>query len=254
MISTSVIDNGISIYDDKLKNIVVDFSDKVQLMQMIGRKRCQKKEPINIYVRIPSPSEIGLHKRNAERLINELHMFEKSPWDFFKWHWGKMDERTQKLFAAYPMGLGINFGSSSLTEYQLSLTCGQLEQLEDKLLQNKYAYAEQVCEWLQKAFDPTMCLDESIDDDVLEILNDFLTKNTGKEISTAKNENKNSEMDELSEQIIGFLSTSQRISCGIRTGESRSKRNIEKILEYFKLPYVLSKLGTKKYCIQRKPE
>ena len=44
VISTSILDNGITIKDTNLTNIVIDCNDKVEMVQMLGRKRCINSE------------------------------------------------------------------------------------------------------------------------------------------------------------------------------------------------------------------
>ena len=71
LVATSVLDNGVSIIDDTLKNIVVDTTDKVQLMQMFGRKRLADGEQINLYIANKSVDDIsGYIQSNNEVLKN----------------------------------------------------------------------------------------------------------------------------------------------------------------------------------------
>lgn len=40
LVATSVLDNGINIKDRKVKNVVIAHNDRIELVQMLGRKRC----------------------------------------------------------------------------------------------------------------------------------------------------------------------------------------------------------------------
>ena len=51
LISTSVLDNGVNIEDPHLKNIAILVFDKVAFLQMLGRKRCEEGESVNLYIR-----------------------------------------------------------------------------------------------------------------------------------------------------------------------------------------------------------
>lgn len=51
LVATSVLDCGINIWDDALKNIVIITDSRTSLVQMLGRKRCKPKEKINLYVK-----------------------------------------------------------------------------------------------------------------------------------------------------------------------------------------------------------
>ena len=63
LISTSVIDNGVSIIDKSVKNIVIISFDKISFLQKLGRKRLDENEKITIY--IPN-----FDKKNLENILN----------------------------------------------------------------------------------------------------------------------------------------------------------------------------------------
>lgn len=50
LISTSVIDNGINLKDTLLKNIVISDINKNKCLQMVGRKRVEDGETVNLYI------------------------------------------------------------------------------------------------------------------------------------------------------------------------------------------------------------
>ena len=50
LVATRVLDVGVSILDERLKNIVVTTADYESMVQMVGRKRRKGEEQINIYV------------------------------------------------------------------------------------------------------------------------------------------------------------------------------------------------------------
>lgn len=51
LIATSVLDCGINIWDDALKNIVIITDSRTSLIQMLGRKRRSAEEKVNLYIR-----------------------------------------------------------------------------------------------------------------------------------------------------------------------------------------------------------
>lgn len=59
-ITTSVLDNGFSIKDPEIKNIVICTSDKTEFLQELGRCRTEKDEKMNLYIR-------KLDKKEQER-------------------------------------------------------------------------------------------------------------------------------------------------------------------------------------------
>ena len=51
LIATSTLDNGINIRDSNIKNIVIDFFDETEFLQMLGRIRVCKEDEINLFIR-----------------------------------------------------------------------------------------------------------------------------------------------------------------------------------------------------------
>lgn len=58
LIATTVIYNGVNIKDSAVKHIVLPFTTVPNLKQMIGRKRIEENENVNVYFQSPSYSEI----------------------------------------------------------------------------------------------------------------------------------------------------------------------------------------------------
>lgn len=64
LITTKVLDNGVSIKDKRVQNIVLMTDDKVEFQQMLGRKRFTKSDKkLNIYICVGNP---GIFRRRAE--------------------------------------------------------------------------------------------------------------------------------------------------------------------------------------------
>jgi hypothetical protein len=51
LFSTKVLDNGINIIEPKLKHIIVDMTDPIDIIQCLGRKRIANDEKINVYIK-----------------------------------------------------------------------------------------------------------------------------------------------------------------------------------------------------------
>ena len=76
IISTSVLDNGISIIDEKLKNIVVTANTKEEFLQMLGRKRkVAKDEKVTLYVKKKTKGYFQAQLRQVESKIKFLHQW-----------------------------------------------------------------------------------------------------------------------------------------------------------------------------------
>lgn len=54
LISTSVIQNGVNIVDDNVRNIAIFCTDRTSFIQELGRKRLKKDETVNLWVWVPS--------------------------------------------------------------------------------------------------------------------------------------------------------------------------------------------------------
>ncbi len=77
LITTAVIDNGVNIKDDNVKNIVIDVPDRVEFIQMLGRVRIDKKtksNQVNLYVReYKLDTLIKCWQNEAKELIKRLN-------------------------------------------------------------------------------------------------------------------------------------------------------------------------------------
>lgn len=72
LITTKVLDNGININDPALKNLVLPFCDHTEFVQMLGRKRLQEGEKINVYTALPTQKMLGSKKYQNERLYKAI--------------------------------------------------------------------------------------------------------------------------------------------------------------------------------------
>ena len=249
LISTSVIDNGISIHDGLLKNIVLDFVDYIELIQMLGRKRTYCGEKINLYVKIPAIDEVKDYRKCAESLYETMLSFEKNPSRFFQNRWGSLIDNEQKLFAPMPYQNSVTFGINTFAKYQLALQCGKYEKLEDELSKDENAYARQVCSWLQKPFSVDLYLDHSLNQqaksDLTEVLDSYLN------ISISAD----TDLVNLEEKLKSCLSPTQIKNCKLKKdGSSRGAANIRKIITTFELPYSLSKKQNNAYKLMKKSQ
>lgn len=84
LIATSVIDNGVNIKDENLKNIIIQNCDKDEIIQMIGRKRCiNKNDKVRIF--LVSASEQSL-SRKIEKIEERKILFEQTSQDLITYH------------------------------------------------------------------------------------------------------------------------------------------------------------------------
>ena len=69
LLATSVIDCGINLIDPTLKNVVIMSDNRVAMMQMAGRKRCQEGERVNIWVQDLSKQKLANRKKRLEHFV-----------------------------------------------------------------------------------------------------------------------------------------------------------------------------------------
>lgn len=75
--TTTVLENGVTIIDSALKNIVIDFYDPITILQTLGRKRIQSKDKITLYLRVPTRYDIqrkAYLKSGSDSLAAQLYV------------------------------------------------------------------------------------------------------------------------------------------------------------------------------------
>lgn len=70
LIATKVLDCGVSLHDPDLRNIVIAQSNQATFVQMLGRKRAERHESINLYIKAYSPNDINHLRSNYEYKLN----------------------------------------------------------------------------------------------------------------------------------------------------------------------------------------
>ena len=70
LIATSVLDNGFSIKDDLVKNVVICTDDRVEFLQELGRRRIlSEQDSVELYIRKVTPMSLSIRKRYLERQL-----------------------------------------------------------------------------------------------------------------------------------------------------------------------------------------
>lgn len=75
LIATSVMDCGVSITDPELRHIVIDQPDKTEFLQMLGRRRVDSNETINLYIKYLSPKNIDSLRARCEKNLHFMVNF-----------------------------------------------------------------------------------------------------------------------------------------------------------------------------------
>lgn len=149
LITTTTMDAGVNIIDDKVNNIICDVKDINVLIQCIGRKRIQKKnEKIELWVKAINNKQLGGMKTQLKRKIEMA--------DYFKKH-KNIDELIKKYPRKYDtngMIYDVSIGEkdkcskklNELAYYKCKLDIGEIEIMKRY---GNYGY----CKYLSDIFD-----------------------------------------------------------------------------------------------------
>lgn len=158
LITTSVLDNGVSIKSDNLRNVVIDSTDSVELRQMLGRKRLNDNEAINIYVHNKSSFDFESYCKSIEVKINAINSFEEDYGAFIEKQYDNCDYEVRKLFA-YDRRYNMRFNNIYLL-YCLGQKHSEYTKLQAALEDDANAFAKEVCSWLDVDFKDEMIMQE----------------------------------------------------------------------------------------------
>lgn len=245
LISTSVIDNGLSIHDRDLTHVVVDTLDRISMIQMLGRKRLTSDEKICLYVKLPSEVEqISNYRQAMENLHATIVSYEKNPSGFVTHNWGGLTAAQQKLFAPSIQNGRMFLHTNVFAKYQLELKCSEFEQLEEQLEQDEFAFTKQVCSWFHKDFSKNMILDNSPISDAVEKMTAILNTKLDFPI-TAEHD-----IIKVADELKACLSTSELKKLKFKNDTAnRAASEIRKLLTVYHLPFELSKKRNGVYYI-----
>lgn len=248
LIATSVIDNGISIHDDTVKNIVLPFCDRTEFLQMLGRIRldADSSSELNVYVKIPPIQSINKRLRDLYKMLNVERTLTKPCSEHYKRRMVKNYLRSEdynKLFRVQFKSNKIFLQNNALTIYKIYQEAVFYEYLKDSCA-NTQVYINCLELWLEKQI--ISIHNEKIqsdNNDFIEFLNSNVDKN-------------------LSDQELFYTSFLElcKIFCynefmlqnpkekekykaalAIRKGNTQRKATINRSLNFLELPYKLEK-------------
>lgn len=84
LVCTSVLDNGVNLKDDLLKNIVILSTDRTEFIQMLGRKRISSDEKITLYICARKTSYFNRRLFTLNKRLNSIYSYKDSPSAFLK--------------------------------------------------------------------------------------------------------------------------------------------------------------------------
>lgn len=102
LITTKVLDNGVTLSDCQLKNIVLPVCERIDFIQMLGRKRVQPGERVRVFANIPSKRKLESYLHHVEKKMHIIEWVEscekrKSP-EALKKLWQQCNPAINHLF------------------------------------------------------------------------------------------------------------------------------------------------------------
>lgn len=109
LIATSVIDNGVSIEDLDLKHVVIMSCDRVSMFQMLGRKRKEPAETVNVYIRSVSKDRLHYLKNNNDILLGAVSSYrKKAATAFLQQCWQDTSDLSENIRNLFYISYGRN--------------------------------------------------------------------------------------------------------------------------------------------------
>ena len=182
LVTTAVLDCGVNIHDESVKNIVVCADNRTSLLQMVGRKRLAPQEKVSVWIVEPTSKALSARAAKYEKqleLIQKLESMQtiKEQASFVNRLLENSDPSDNVLFyvsGTQPFGQNkgiLEVRKNELAEYAIRRRKAFL----DKLTSGKTTFQKEVNNWFGKITEDSV--------DTLELLEEFYQANEGKVIS-----------------------------------------------------------------------
>lgn len=241
LIATKVLDNGVNIRDEDVRQIVIPFCDRTEFMQMLGRRRTHEGERVCLYVEVPTIQKINTlrhgveTKRKAINGVNGCAPNKKKALLAKMWEAGRKD--INSLFYINKDG---NLTSNFLAEKKL-------KQLSDfyGMLAARYkegaCYEKTVLTWIKMEKSEPVYLGQTVSEGIIG----FLSHWEGEKIQMAEWENFYKEFERLYNQEcrnrFPIDSAEYQKAVSVRKAPPRRKSTVNHQMQILGLPYKLNK-------------
>lgn len=255
LIATTVLYNGFSFEDDALKNIVVDSVNRMEVLQMLGRKRLSKGETINLFVLKHDPTAIKKFKQHCEGTYEIVQKFLYDPRLFNQECLGTLSETRQHLFKINPdYTVDINPHAT----YQLACLEGKYETFENRFTkEGNDAFIHEVCDWFGIDYENASYEAENMrEKQYNEIRNQVVgwaEKYADKQMDFTTLNNAYTFLEIKVHPLIAQMNKEKKNTVrkiegvtDVKEAKRRINANINHIFEYFSVPYQSKKLPMSK--------
>ncbi|WP_285815627.1 hypothetical protein, partial [Phocaeicola sartorii] len=236
LIATTVLYNGFSFEDDELKNIVVDSVDRIEVLQMLGRKRLNEKETINLFVLEKAQNDIAAIERSCIEKEEILQEFSYDRNHFNSYRLGALTESQQHLFKIN-QGYIVDINAP----YQLACVGGKCHAFEKRFIQEgDAAFFYEVCSWFGMQYTPEM--GENLKEKIRKRVVDFTEKRVGHDMTAEEFEIFREQFMAIVEPIIPQINAANKQA--IRSDEQHPGSGINNTYKFLQLPYKCKKANT----------
>lgn len=249
LVTTSVLDNGINLKDDLLKNIVIMTSDKTSFLQMLGRIRIDGDKKVNLYIQ----NRKNEHFNGKIKLVNQQltaylsSLGKKKPEFIVKILQGKIE--------AYPQICNlysVNY-DNLIKDYKINwnkLAIDKLKEdknfllrIKEKIKNDKDAFIKEQLSWIGFDYNKEQYISDELQKKYIKEFEEFLyeTAMAGKELNKEEKEEFEKEFREKYINAYGKRDSDN---------ESRDKYGINiinELLKYLNLPYEMKYISTGKW-------
>lgn len=244
LISTKILETGVNINDEDVKNIVMYDIDRETIIQEIGRVRVGINKPrkINLYIPLRKRNYFYNIQKNIEKKLECIKSYNDNPTDFFKKYQYQIDKIPSEIFYIdYFNGSEFHFSIRKTSKTYFEEKYKYLGKITDNFSTGnnaEYSFVLQVLEWLgiEDSFNIENLIDKNVSDGKNgddEELKNYLEKNL---------ENKlfNESQLELSALI--------KNTFGLSSNKAKKLRinTINTILEKHNINYILKSYVTSK--------
>ena len=189
LISTCVLDNGINLKDEEIRNIVIMESHYTKFIQMLGRLRFTQKEneiysnEINLYIPKLSVKNFENSHQKAQEDLSMIELYTKDIDAFYKKYDRKINRLSKSLFFNFK---GKANHINSVGYWDLVEKASFYQQCIDGLNEDEFYMLDLRCQWLGKDCGDYEFIENVYDDVEVLSLQQYLNGLIGKRLYKAE--------------------------------------------------------------------
>lgn len=204
LITTKVMDNGINIDDDKLKNMVIMTYDNVSFIQMLGRLRVdiENAPQLNLFIPLFNRSNFNpLITKIYEPRVKMIKLFEKDRNEF-----NRIYDRSSNLPSSIFIKINGMVDINILGRVRLYNDYEFVKDVDKKLKKDEFAYVREQLKWigLENMFNESNLIEHVVDNKAKDELKTFLEK--------AYNDNEKFTKSYFKENIMSIINSDNRLN------------------------------------------